>query len=150
MCEQPLSQPAKAVFGSDPDRREVRSIVLIYHHERKSDHLLSRSDHSIADRPGLVEQIIERMFRIVIAVAKTADVKPQHLGQLIQRQRPDRIVRRRSRHNDLSLSDKAGEEKAAYCIQKSHSLFELRSYGVIKSPVFNSVTPVTQQLSLNY
>ena len=60
-------------------------IILIDHHKGKPDHLAHRRYHSVADRSRLAEQIVKGVFCVVVAVAKTADVKTQNLRQLIKR-----------------------------------------------------------------
>src|SRR5258706_14852696 len=133
MFEQAPGNLAAAVLRGDADRRQMRGVVFVYHHKGKADQLIQRCHHAVAQCPRFVQKILKSVFRVVIAARKAAKIKPQNLGQMIQRQRANIILGQRRRNDRLRPGGIDRNKKISDCLQNSHKKWrvessELKSY----------------------
>src|SRR5690606_30612603 len=71
VSEQHLTELSAAVFGRDADRRQMAESRFRDHHKSKSDELAEFRAYLIAQNAGFIQQIIERVTRVIFAVRET-------------------------------------------------------------------------------
>jgi hypothetical protein len=96
MSQKFRRETSAPVFRRNANGREMRGVTLIYHHERKGGHIAILRSNAITEGPRLVKKVVEGVPGVVIAIPEAANIKSQHLGEVLDRERPNRVTRGRS------------------------------------------------------